>query len=327
MSSEEQAGQDLSATACWGETLKTTREAREWPQSHVAAQLNLPVGYINALESSSVVGLPSIVFARGYVRAYARLLKLDDNAIVSEFDRSFPGNVGTQAGQLKSVSRIRQQANVNDPLMKLVTWMFVLGIIVLTFWWWQTQSGSSMSDPAVVEPAPIPSSDTDTPVVNDDGTLVLPKIDEQDVTTDAQVETETPMAASEPEPVYLTEEELTSLQGELDQSPVAEQVEESAPESVADSEVATAPLAADTGLAIEFTGDCWVSIRDAVTGKGLVADIRRKGQILSLNHDAPVKIILGAADAVGRLSFNGEVIDLAPYNSSNVVRLTLPLAQ
>ncbi len=324
MSSEEQAGQDLSATACWGDTLKMAREAREWPQSHVAAQLNLPVSYINTLENSSVVGLPSIVFARGYVRAYARLLKLDDNAVVGEFDQSFPGNSANQAGQIKSVSRIRQQAKVNDPLMKLVTWLFVLGILFLTYWWWQTQSGSTVADPATAEPAQVQPEDA--PVVNEDGTLVLPKLDEMPEVVEPAVEENTPMAASEPEPVYLSEEELNALQDQLAQSPEAEPADVLSEQAPVDEPVATSE-GAELGLSIEFVGDCWVSVRDAASNKSLVAEIRRKGQVLSLNPEAAVKITLGAANAVGLLTFNGEAIDLDQYNNNNVVRLTLPQVQ
>ncbi|MFW1678452.1 RodZ domain-containing protein [Pontibacter sp. JAM-7] len=324
MSSEEQAGQDGLTSVCWGETLKTAREAREMPQSQVAAQLNLPVNYIHILENSSVVGLPSLVFARGYIRAYARLVKLDDNALIIEFDKSFPGNGASQAGQVKSVSRIRQQAKVNDPLMKLFTWLFVLGIILLTFWWWQTQSGSTVTG---VEPDQAVQPVADAPVVNQDGTLVLPKLDETDTDTAGSgindIETAS-AAVSEPEPVYLSDDELTALQNDLDQNASTQDEAQSlvsAEDSVAPAEMV------ETGLVIEFAADCWVSVRNQTTGQRLVGDTRRSGQTLTLDTGAPLKIILGAADAVSAVRYNGEDIELAAYSSNNVVRLSLPLSE
>src|SRR5690606_33473732 len=69
-----------------GEALRVAREARGWLKSDVAMQLHLSTDALTHLETGEFDKLPGLIFARGYVRAYAKLLGLDQNQLVHDFD-------------------------------------------------------------------------------------------------------------------------------------------------------------------------------------------------------------------------------------------------
>lgn len=60
-----------------GNRLVALREARGWSIEQVATQLNLAPRQIRALECDNYAILPSIAIVRGFIRAYAKLLKVD----------------------------------------------------------------------------------------------------------------------------------------------------------------------------------------------------------------------------------------------------------
>jgi cytoskeleton protein RodZ len=71
------AGQSL------GQRLAAEREARGWSVEYVAGQLNLALRQIQALENENYAALPGIASVRGFVRAYAKLLKVDADPLVA----------------------------------------------------------------------------------------------------------------------------------------------------------------------------------------------------------------------------------------------------
>ena len=77
MSSEDLAG------ATSGAVLAKAREENNFSQREVAEALRLPVDVVDALERGQKELLPAFVFTRGYVRAYARLLELDQEPLVA----------------------------------------------------------------------------------------------------------------------------------------------------------------------------------------------------------------------------------------------------
>lgn len=70
-----------------GERLKARRESIGLNQADIAARLNLRVIIIEAIESDDYQKIPKLVFARGYLRAYAKLLHLPANEIIDTFNQ------------------------------------------------------------------------------------------------------------------------------------------------------------------------------------------------------------------------------------------------
>ncbi|MFI4939155.1 MAG: helix-turn-helix domain-containing protein [Burkholderiales bacterium] len=70
------------ASLTLGARLAAERELKKWPIEHVASQLNLAPRQIQALETDNYAVLPGLASVRGFVRAYAKLLKIDAAPLV-----------------------------------------------------------------------------------------------------------------------------------------------------------------------------------------------------------------------------------------------------
>ncbi|TCS33285.1 cytoskeleton protein RodZ [Paucimonas lemoignei] len=76
-----------------GSLLAERRQALGWTIEQVANQLNLAPRQVQAMEDDNYVALPGMVIARGFVRSYAKLLKLDPApllALITEKDAPSP---------------------------------------------------------------------------------------------------------------------------------------------------------------------------------------------------------------------------------------------
>lgn len=87
--------------------------------------------------------------------------------------------------------------------------------------------------------------------------------------------------------------------------------------------VSRAPLPEGEGrLQVNVSADSWIEINDA-DGRELELDLLRGGSKKSYQGKLPFRILIGRASAV-RLSVNGEAVDLTPFVSDDVARMTWP---
>ena len=82
---------DAQAAGFPGESLVRAREQLGLSAEQVATELRLSPQQVQAIEQSDFSKLPSAVFTRGYIRTYARLVNLDGDELVRQYDRSFGG--------------------------------------------------------------------------------------------------------------------------------------------------------------------------------------------------------------------------------------------
>lgn len=363
MSHQEEAEQVAVSPAEWGERFVVARENLGLSQEQAAQDLNLPLDYVRFLEIGSLEGLPSMVFAKGYIRAYAKLLNLADDELVHEFQEIH--GEGSCKEHIGSVSRVREQVKMNHPVMKISSGLFIVLIVVLSLWWWQTQDGGSFELPNFVTDTQVTAeteqtlpADEAVAQVNEDGSaqLVLPKLDdalpkqenlqnqpqEADESSATEQTASESEAESEAEPQYLSSAEIKQLQQRIDAAspeasetvaaasaeatPAAAPASDSAKAETPVLEVVSSTDLSQARLSIDFVAECWVSVKDA-NGKNLFNNLRGQGQSVNVSGQAPFNILIGAADAVGRFSFNGEEMDLAPHSRKNIVRINLPLAE
>ena len=76
-----------------GATLAAQREAMGWSVEQVAEQLKLAVRQVVAIEAGDYASLPSPAVTRGFVRAYAKILKLDAAPLVAMIKMDEPAPV------------------------------------------------------------------------------------------------------------------------------------------------------------------------------------------------------------------------------------------
>jgi cytoskeleton protein RodZ len=128
-----------------GQRLSQYRQQAQLTQKEIAQRLRLPFRVICALEESKFAEYPGVVFMRGYVRAYLRLLKVSPHEILDEFDK-----LAAMSGHAhpKIVSKV-----VHKPKRKLsekiLRWASI-GVVVLsmgmaTTWWYQHRVSPAQS--------------------------------------------------------------------------------------------------------------------------------------------------------------------------------------
>jgi cytoskeleton protein RodZ len=71
-----------------GEYFQRAREAKGLTLEEAAARTRILPQYLRAVEENNYSRLPDEVFAKGFVRSYARILGLDEAAVVRKFDES-----------------------------------------------------------------------------------------------------------------------------------------------------------------------------------------------------------------------------------------------
>jgi cytoskeleton protein RodZ len=75
----------------FGEILKREREMREVTLNEVTVATRIPPRFLEAFEREEWEKLPGGVFNRGFVRAIARYLGLDEENLLSEYDLAYGG--------------------------------------------------------------------------------------------------------------------------------------------------------------------------------------------------------------------------------------------
>jgi cytoskeleton protein RodZ len=85
----------VDASVSPGERLRKARISYSWTIEDVAGNLNLSIDVIHALESGDYAGLPEPAFIRGYLRAYARLMEIDEKLILTEDRETAYGRLGS----------------------------------------------------------------------------------------------------------------------------------------------------------------------------------------------------------------------------------------
>ncbi|HLD66987.1 MAG TPA: helix-turn-helix domain-containing protein, partial [Pseudomonas sp.] len=131
-----------------GETLRTAREAKHWSVADVAAQLNLTSKRLEQLETGDFDKLPGHTFARGYIRAYAKLLGMDQNRLVLEFDQY----TGTDAAgsSVHSLGHIEEPVRLSQGVLRIVSFLLLVLLGGAGFYWWQEQSANRAGDQASI---------------------------------------------------------------------------------------------------------------------------------------------------------------------------------
>lgn len=318
-----------------GETLRKARESRGWTIAEVAGQLNLTPQRLSQIEQGAFDKLPGNTFARGYVRAYAKLLEVDQNRLVLEFDQ-FTGS-DAAGSSVHSLNRIEEPVSYSQRVLRMVSFVLLLALAGLSFFWWQEQAERRAEDLAA-------TSLEHVEVDGADGTTQIHPLDEPEdqAVEAAQAESEvlpplldenaTVAAESTVSPVESTPAAAVAPVTVAPPAPApVPAVTEAAPPATPAPAAVAAPqatpaapvqLAAGEALvSVTFIADCWTQLTDA-NGKVLFSALKRKGDSLALAGKAPLELRLGFARGA-QVSLNGNPVDVAPFISGETARLKL----
>ena len=113
--------------ATLGQQLREARERAGLTVEEAAAQTNIPREHLNSLEADELASLPGLPFARGFIRIYAGLLKVDAEALLDAYTQQIGSTVYGLAAQ-PSTGRTR---SVAVPVALVLTIAVVTIVVVL----------------------------------------------------------------------------------------------------------------------------------------------------------------------------------------------------
>jgi cytoskeleton protein RodZ len=303
-----------------GESLREARESKGWAIDEVAAQLNLTPLRLSQIEAGAFDKLPGNTFARGYVRAYAKLLGMDQSRLVLEFDQ-FTGSDAV-GSDVHSLGHIEEPVRYSQSILRFVSFALLVVLAGVGFYWWQEQAERRADESPV-------TSIEQVEVDGADGTTQIHPLDEPEdqAVLAAQRATELSLA---PAASDVAAEPEAAAEPEVDSS--AEQAEVATDEPTSATDAATAavsPASAEAPevavgegrLSVSFVADCWIQVTDA-DGEVLFRALKRKGESLQLAGKAPLELRLGFARGA-QVSYNGQAVDLAPYITGETARIKL----
>ncbi|WP_305826679.1 RodZ domain-containing protein [Pseudomonas aeruginosa] len=325
-----------------GETLRQAREQKGLSLSQVAGQLNLTENSLRQLENGAFDKLPGHTFSRGYIRAYAKLMGLDQAELVNSFDH-FTGT-NASGSTVQSLGRVAEPVRLSRNVLRIVSLLLLALLIGFGYFWWQEHSART--------PETAGLSLEHVEVESADGTTEIHTLDEPEdqAVIEAQKEGEQAPAEVSPE-VAAQAEGAPPVASEGVQVPAApaqgtpaapQQPVTAAPAGTAPapgtapavpataspaappapSEPTAAPVVAGEGqgvVKVQFVADCWTQVTDA-NGKVLVSALKRKGDSLELAGKAPLELRLGFARGA-QVSYNGQPVDVTPFVRGETARL------
>lgn len=125
--------QDMSV----GQRLSISRQEKAWSVQYVADQLKLSQGQILALESNKFDALPKLVIVRGFVRAYAKLLKIDADSLIALLPKeSVPTHLETSLRPALSTPFVDSRLSLlghHDTNRRYIIGAVVLVLLVVVF--------------------------------------------------------------------------------------------------------------------------------------------------------------------------------------------------
>ncbi len=285
----EEAQPDAALPA--GELLRTGREAAGLSIAAVAQQLKLAPRQVTALEESDFAGLPGRTFVRGFVRNYARLLRLDPNVVLNALPEAIaPATNGypSLAPSPRPMGELPAEAHARPSAARWAIPVALVAVVTVA---------------AVYEIARPPAEQPRSSSVDKPAPAVLTPPIPDTAPGSARTELPNPLAGAVDKAAAVPENAV----GKNEDAPA----------------VSTLPAPDVTNAPIVFTfhGRSWVEVRDA-TGALILSVTDNAGGTQAVTGRAPFDVVLGNAAAVD-VSWLGKSFDTAPFTRQNVAKFTL----
>ncbi|ONH57531.1 cytoskeleton protein RodZ [Pseudomonas cedrina] len=311
-----------------GDTLRQARESNGWSLAEVALKLNLTTTSLGNLEAGAFDKLPGHTFARGYIRAYAKLLGIDQAILVQQFDQ-FTGT-DSQGSNVHGLGRIEEPTRVSHTILRIVSLLLLIAVIGGGFVWWQDQASQRTKDMTsnAMEHVEVESAD---------GTTQIHPLDEPEdqAVAESQAAPEAPVASEQPAPETAPASAAAvpapAAPAAPAHTPAAQAHVPAAPAQAPAAATPAAPaisppttpalIAGDGRVQITFVADCWMQLTDG-NGKVLFSGLKRKGDTLEQGGKPPLTLRLGFARGA-QVAYNGQPVDVAPFTSGETARIKL----
>jgi cytoskeleton protein RodZ len=275
-------------TAAPGTRLSEARQAQNLAATDVARQLKLSVWQVEALEAGRYQELPGPIFVRGFIRNYARLVKLDSEELLRAAGASLP--------QQAARPETPPSHDIPFPTAHAPRWpryavaaAVIFGALAIYEFVWNEPEGT---------PAPTRSVAV-TPVP------VAPKAKLEGLPPPAQAARES--SASRPTITAATAAVT------IPEPPAAL--------AAAQPEAQSLPRPGEKRVRLDFNQESWVEIRDR-NERIIFSQLNRPGTMQQVNGLPPLSVVVGNAHGV-KMTYGDQPVDLARHTKIDVARLVL----
>ena len=278
-----------------GKLLGAAREGQNLSVAEAARQLKLSVHQVEALEAGEFHKLPGPVFVRGFIRNYARLLKLDPELLATAAAQRLPQEEPRPAAPPSQEIPFPPAAPRRWPIYAAAV---LAGVAVLAVYEFYLSERATVAPGSVAAPpaAPAAVAQAGAPQTPANATPAAGSPE-----SDGRVELPRQSGA----------QATTSVQG------TAAAV--GARSASGNDEMA--PQADEHQVHMIFDQESWVRIRDG-SGKAIFSQLNRRGTEKRVNGRPPFAVVVGNAHGV-RFMYDGQPVDLARHTNIDVARFNL----
>ena len=319
----------------FGDKLRQTREALNLSLEDVAKAISLRPSILAKLENNEFVqkNVPS-TFLRGYVRSYAKFLRIPDAEWAHlTFGEAHKNDLSKNARAMRSVN----QYSSHSRWVGTLTTIILLAAVGMTgLWWWQNYQKSNEERDNLVQTYVEKEKTAEVPVTHSNEIPVTvnsqPAVSNNETTPVAETKNN---AATEPAVSTTQENQAQTVNAEAStvstSAPVVEQTlpntEPTTEQTVPDTQsaienpaISEAPTTVKGDLVIEITkNSSWISVKDQ-NRKVLAQKEYKQGEVLTFNGNE-YALIIGAPGNV-RITYKGEAYPLTV--DGRVAKFKLP---
>ena len=311
-----------------GDKFRLAREALNLSLEAGSQAISLRPSILQDIENNRFIhhSTPA-TFVRGYVRSYAKFLKIADSEWLNviDFGDEQQNDLGKNARATSSVN----QYSSHNRWVGYLTALVVLVVLGMTgMWWWESHQQSNAERDNLVNSYTQFSTETPATVTNVDNVSVVTQPISQaenhlvePVAAEATVEVKpqenvvaTPVVVeTEVAPANVLQSEMSKINGteQVASMPESATMETTVTSSSTESAVENpnvSAVATKDNLYIEVIGNCWISVKDK-NRKVLAQKEYKQGDVLSFNEEEPYSLIIGAPGNV-KIIYRGEAFPL-----------------
>jgi cytoskeleton protein RodZ len=323
----------LKNTSNCGGVLKDTREAQGLTIHDISSQLRLSNKQVEAIEADQFELLPEPTIVRGFIRNYAKLLKIDAQPLLAAYSEIAP-DTSPKSFAVKSNANsnvVIGESKTGFSPATFITLLIVFSIIGGLFYYY-SQNIQVKTPEAITNLASEISPESD--IANTPIEFALPPAERTLDSSDQSLTASDSNLAVATDDATVTPIELPSPSSSASNTPstnnsastvATEASASSAPPAVA-SQIEAAPITneAQAGLAklhITANEESWINVIDA-SGKEVYSQILPAGSSRTIQAKPTLNVTIGNASAT-ILTMNGKTIDLVPFTRDKVAHIKL----
>ncbi|WP_449406181.1 helix-turn-helix domain-containing protein [Massilia phosphatilytica] len=315
-----------------GQALAAQREALGWSVEQVADQLKLAVRQVIALEAGDYAALPSPAVTRGFVRAYAKLVKVDPAPLVAQIAMETEPAPDTSAVTANrrptpasfSESKFPSHGKRSSLPLGWIAGPVVVVVAAAAAWHFGLVPGAQRGETAVTSvTAPAANGVTEVASGNAVEPLQNPAVPLISVPGPGAAASAPPAAANNAAPGAVVNVPGTTATGAPPATvPAAPATPAAAPAAPA---ATTAPAAAPAGanaLVLSVSQDSWIEVRPAKGGAPLLSRLVKAGSTETVNVEQPVRMTVGNPAGV-TATLRGAAVALPAVPGKTLSRVNL----